>query len=303
MCYVSGRTDPTQFFYNVMVVFDAPPDLHTLKRSIEQHINDDALCSDGAEFIVSDIEILDFRVNSWVNLESRAQLYSGCHLTVIRSLIGATCSGAVDRSNKTSMQKVLGFAIEAQRMFEVLDVDDENKIRLKGLLKVLRHNVDYAVDVFSFLDRNSEGFVSFQNFLISFNDFNNRNFFGELQKRISSGGRKVDGFLDSGDAPNVVVLADKALVKPGSSTVGVKKALLPGHEGEDHFSDTTVQYTEAEKSKASKIVEMFKKKSQAKHVDGDESPKVSQGVLNKLRTLAKSGTTPQAKKAPAAAAK
>ena len=69
VCYASGRVDPTQFFYNMTVIFDSPPDLHTLSRAIEQQATEDGACGDGSEFIVSDLEILDFRLNLWVNLE------------------------------------------------------------------------------------------------------------------------------------------------------------------------------------------------------------------------------------------
>ena len=301
MCYINGRIDPTQFFYNLMVVFDSQPDLHSLKRSIEQHVAEDGVCTDGGDFIVSEIEILDFRTNMWVNLESRAQLYSGCHLTAIRSLMGASCSGTIDRSRKTSLQRVLGFALDAQRIFEVLDIDDEGKIRLKGLLRVLRQDVDYAVDVFSFLDKSSEGQVSFQVFLQSFNDFSNRPFFDELQRRIAVGGKRIDTAASSSEGGSAGGERSShhrsGDASPTSSSAGIAippRASLPVIVTDAGNQESTAAQvlTDEEKAKALRVVEMFK--SSAKKVssstggEGGGDPKVSQGVMNRLKNLARS---------------
>lgn len=192
ICYVNGRTDPTQFFYNMIVVFDATPDLYSLKRAIEQQCSDDNVACDGSEFIVSDIEILDFRLNEWVNLDSRSQLYSGCFLTAIRDTMTSTCAGAVDTTHQTSLQRVLGFAVNSMRLFEALDVDGEGVLRLKGLLKVLRHDVEYAVEVFNTLDSDVEGVVTFQQFVSFSNEPERKQFLAELKERIEHGGKRID---------------------------------------------------------------------------------------------------------------
>lgn len=193
LCYVNGRADPTQFFYNMVVLFDTTPDLYSLRRAIEQQANEDGVCCDGSEFIVSDIEILDFRINQWINLEARSQLYSGCFLTAIRDTATSTCAGAVDTTSRSHLQRVLGFAVHSQRLFEALDVDGDGVLRMKGLIRVLRHDLDYAVEVFSTLDPEAEGVVTYQQFVTMFHVPTNRDFFAELKERIEHGGRRVLG--------------------------------------------------------------------------------------------------------------
>jgi hypothetical protein len=191
LCYVSGRIDPTHFFYNMMVVFDEVPDLYSLRRAIEQRSHEDGLCPDGTEYTISDIEVLDFRINAWVNLESRGQLYSGCFLTAIRDVASSTSAGAVDTTSRTSMQRVLGFAVNAQRMFEALDIDGEGLLKLKGFLRVLRHDIEYAVDAMGFLDEDAAGVVTFQQFLQKYHDTANSPFFRTLKNRIENAGRDI----------------------------------------------------------------------------------------------------------------
>lgn len=200
--HVSGRTDPTQFFYNMALVFDGPPDLYSLKRAIEERILLDGLTCDGSSFIVSDIEILDFRVNQWVNLESRSQLYSGCFLTAIRDTVTTSCAGAVDTpssSPQLTIPQVLGFAAGSKRLFEILDIDSQGTLKLKGLLRVLRKDVHYAVDAFSFLDPEAEGTVTFQQFVALYLKRENRAFFSELQSRCEHGGVLVQDPLSDRD--------------------------------------------------------------------------------------------------------
>ena len=204
VCHVSGRTDPTQFFYNMALVFDGPPDLYSLKRVIEERILLDGLTCDGSFFVVSDIEILDFRVNQWVNLESRAQLYSGCFLTAIRDTVTTSCAGAVDSSSSSTAQltipQVLGFAAGSKRLFEMLDIDSQGSLKLKGLLRVLRKDVHYAVDAFSFLDPDAEGSVTFQQFVSLYLKRENHTFFMELQSRCEHAGLHIqDPFGDDPD--------------------------------------------------------------------------------------------------------
>lgn len=191
LCYVSGRIDPTHFFYNMVVVFDEVPDLYSLRRAIEQRSHEDGLCPDGTEYTIADIEVLDFRINAWVNLESRGQLYSGCFLTAIRDVASSTSAGAVDTTSRTSMQRVLGFAVNAQRMFEALDIDGEGLLKLKGFLRVLRHDIEYAVDAMGFLDEDAAGVVTFQQFLLKYHDTANTPFFRTLKNRIENAGREI----------------------------------------------------------------------------------------------------------------
>lgn len=251
LCYVSGRLDPTQFFYNLVVVFDQVPDLYSLRRAIEQQANEDGLCTDGSEYNISDIEILDFRINSWVNLESRSQLYSGCFLTAIRDLATSSCAGSVDTTSRTSMQRVLGFAVNAQRMFEALDIDGEGLLRLKGFLRVLRHDVDYAVDAMGFLDEDAAGVVTFQQFVQKFHDSANNAFFKSLKSRIENAGRDIADPCDDlppveehahtagGDVPMKSAMG--GLKSPGLSRSGAVSPQVAGGGGGGGGGDSNGQ--------------------------------------------------------------
>lgn len=192
VCYVSGRIDPTNFFYNMICIFDAAPDLYALRRAIEQQANEDQVCPDGSEFWVSDIEILDFRTQQWVNLEGKAQLYSGCLLTAIRDPLNSTSAGPVDAvSSKNILQRVLGFALQSQKLFEALDVDSEGALRLKGFLRVFRHDLAFAVEAFTVLDPHAEGCITYQQFVTIFHQPDRKRFFDELKERMEHGGRRV----------------------------------------------------------------------------------------------------------------
>lgn len=188
LCTVSGKLDPNEFFFGLMLRFDNAPPLAVLKVAIETKVMEDGIAGDGAQFIVSDLEILDFRLNMWVNLESRTQLYSGCHITAIRDTVTASCAGPLEVLNKSIAQKVLGFAADAQKLFELLDVDNEGVVRMRGMIKVLRHDVNYAVDCFTKLDRRATGEISFQDFMSCYNDQSTEAFFDELRARAMHGG-------------------------------------------------------------------------------------------------------------------
>ena len=94
ICYVSGRTDPTHFFYNMVVSFDSPPALAVLKETVEDRVLQDDCIPDGSQYFIGDFEVLDFRVGMWVTLESKNQLYSGCQLNALRS-VGSSSAAEV----------------------------------------------------------------------------------------------------------------------------------------------------------------------------------------------------------------
>jgi len=254
VCYVSGRIDPTQFFYNLPIAFDAAPDLASLKKAVEDRVADDGACVDGAEFIVSDFEILDFRMNTWVNLETRAQMYSGCHITAIRDFVTGSSSGAVDKTSKTTVQKVIGFASRAEKVFDVLDTENEGVIRLRNLINVFRHDVDYAVDVYNTLDPLSTGGVTFPMLLVLFNDSSNRPFFDEMQQRIVRGGKAVgETNSPTHDSP-----PDSAR---SSARPLIRRADVPSEGIEAPDLVPVALLSEEQKQAASKVVDLLQRKA------------------------------------------
>lgn len=192
VCYVSGRVDPTQFFYNMAITSSSVPSLSQLKASIEERVLIDNCVPDGSEFRVSDIEILDFRVGMYVTLESRRQLYSGCLLNVIRSLTTSSAAGMADRAYKPPRERMLRFAFEAQSLFEALDTEDEGLLRLPGFLRVFRADVDFAVEAFSVLDQKVNGFITYRDFLALTKVEKLEPFFREMQRRIETGGQPIE---------------------------------------------------------------------------------------------------------------
>lgn len=188
MCYICGRLDPTEFFFGMQLTFPNPPHLLELKKAIEARAVQDGNVADGADFAVRDVEVLDLRLNMWVPLESRSQLYSGCMLTAIRDAASATSAGAVDMASKRPEVKVMAFALEGQRLFEALDANNAGVLTLKPLLKVLRHDVNYAIDFFSMIDMHATGSVNYQDFMTAYHKYH-QGVWRELRMRLEHGGR------------------------------------------------------------------------------------------------------------------
>ena len=190
-CYVQGKVDPSEFFYGLRLCFDEPPHLSQLRRAVEEAVVGDNALPDGADYAVSDFEILDLRLNEWVMLETRAQLYSGCHLAAVRDAISSTCAGAVETVAQPLEKRVLGFALDARRVFEALDVESEGELRLKGLLTALRHDPNYAVDLFALMDQRNVGVVTLQDYMQWFNAAPSGQF-RELHDRLRHGGMTTE---------------------------------------------------------------------------------------------------------------
>ena len=313
MCYVQGRTDPTQFFYNLTLSFDEHPDLAALKGAIEQRLNEDNIAGEGSDFIVSDIEILDFRLNQWVNVERRSQLYSGCSLCAIRDISTGSSSGAVDRSNTIEIRRVLGFALDAQRLFDALDSEGTGFIRLKNMLRVLRHDVEYAVDAFSTLDAFNDGEVSFQSLLSLFNQPEHQTFFQELKNRIAQGGQRVEGRILSSvpiklepahsigefklaDVPKPNVVVPLMSMSPALSATPNAAASTTAMS-ERSFGGDASEMSPTEAKKMQLVLEALQKrkgktvpqKEEASHLFPVvvEAPQLSPGVVTKLKGLRK----------------
>ena len=191
ICYVSGRTDPTHFFYNLVVSFDAPPPLAKLKEAVEERVLQDDCVPDGSEYYVGDFEVLDFRIGMWVTLESKSQLYSGCQLNALRTVGSSSAAGVVDRAYRPNGERVLRFAVEAQTLFEALDTEDKGELRLPSFLKVFRANVDFAIEAFTQLDRKLEGCIRYRDFLLMTKEREMDDFFRELRLRIETQGKRI----------------------------------------------------------------------------------------------------------------
>jgi hypothetical protein len=150
------------------------------------------LLPDGSSYVVADLEILDFRLNEWVPLESRAQLYSGCQITAIRDATGSATAGTVDAVTGDALgRRALGFALEAETIFRVMDYDSRGAVTLSHLLRVLRHDVNYAVDLFSLIDYRGVGAATLQDFIAVFRT-RPLDFWRQVQQRLAHGGR-ADG--------------------------------------------------------------------------------------------------------------
>jgi hypothetical protein len=199
MCLVQGKLTPTDFFFGLTLCFDGPPHLAELKRAIEESVVGNNLLAGGSDYIVGDVEILDFRLNTWINLESRGQLYSGCHLAAIRDTASGTCAGPFEAPKKGLDAKVLGFAVDAQRMFEAMDADCEGVLRLKSVLRSLRHDVNYAVDVFTRFDVRATGTVTYQDFVAVYQSAT-KSFLSELRERLQHGGRSLADAAGAGSS-------------------------------------------------------------------------------------------------------
>jgi hypothetical protein len=188
MCYVQGKLDPSEFFCGLQLSFGDHPHLLQLKNAIEERVTADSVIPDGSDYAVGDLEILDFRLNAWVPLDSRSQLYSGCFVAAIRDDVSATAAGAVDRANRKPETHVMGFALEARRLFDGLDADKSGVLTMRGMLRALRHDVNYAIDLFSSVDRRATGNVTFQDFMSEFNE-RKPQFWHELALRLEHGGK------------------------------------------------------------------------------------------------------------------
>jgi hypothetical protein len=188
MCYVMGRLDPSEFFCGLQLTFGTPPHLAQLKQAIEERVVTDGVVPDGGEYGVGDVEILDLRLDAWVPLTSRGQLYSGCFLAAVRDAATSSASGVVDRVAKKPEAVVMGFALEARRLFDALDAESAGALSMRPILKALRHDVNYAIDLFSTLDRRGTGTISFQDFMAAFNE-RQPAFWHELALRIEHGGK------------------------------------------------------------------------------------------------------------------
>ena len=196
LCYVCCLFEPNEFFAGLTLSFSNTPHLAQLKRDIEERVLTDGVLPDGSEFAVADIEILDLRYNMWVPLESRAQMYSGCHLTAIRDTLTGTCAGRVDAAHRRPDQHMRAFAMEAQQMYESLDVDNSGQLTLKTMLRALRHDVNYAVELFSELDQRAAGHITFVDFMTWVNNMDQATL-RELQRRIIHGGRPAANDADA----------------------------------------------------------------------------------------------------------
>ena len=200
-CTVCGRVDPSEFYCGLTLTFDGPPPLSTLKAAIEERVMADAVLPDGATYIVCDVEILDFRLGQWVPVDSRTQLYSGCQLAAIRDTTTGTAFGVVDVGNKRPDQKttMLAFAADGQKLFAALDGRNAGVLTLKAMLKVLRHDVNYAIDLFTALDERAVGTVNFQDFMAAYHKHVPA-FWRELHLRIQHGGKLPGGVLPESTA-------------------------------------------------------------------------------------------------------
>src|SRR3989338_1062513 len=187
LCYVCGKTDPSEFFYGMRLTFDGPPHLVQLKQAIEARAVQDNALPDGSKYIITDLEILDLRLNMWTPLDSRAQLYSGCHICAIRDSASATSSGPIDVARKLPQQRALGFALDVETTFRALDVENRGLVSLSNVLHVFRHDLNYAVDFFQLIDVRNCGQVTMQD-VMSATAKRNSDFWKELQLRISRGG-------------------------------------------------------------------------------------------------------------------
>lgn len=187
LCYVCGKTDPSEFFYGMRLTFDGPPHLVQLKQAIEARAVQDSALPDGSRYVITDLEILDLRLNMWTPLDSRTQLYSGCHVCAIRDNGSATSSGPIDIARKLPQQRALGFALDVESTFRALDVENRGLVSLSNVLHVFRHDLNYAVDFFQMIDVRNCGQVTMQD-LMSATAKKNSDFWKELQLRISRGG-------------------------------------------------------------------------------------------------------------------
>jgi hypothetical protein len=188
MCFVMGRLDPSEFFCGLQLTFGSHPHLVQLKQSVEERVAADGVVPDGGEYAVGDLEILDLRLNQWVPLDARSQLYSGCFVNAIRDSAAASAAGAVERAAPRPGTQVMGFALEARRLFDGLDIDGAGALSMRSLLRTLRHDVNYAIDLFSALDQRATGTVTFQDFMTTFNE-RDAAFWHELALRLEHGGR------------------------------------------------------------------------------------------------------------------
>ena len=187
LTYVCGKTDPSEFFYGMRLTFDGAPHLVQLKQAIEARVVHDNAVPDGAKYIITDLEILDLRLNMWSPLDSRSQLYSGCHVCAIRDNCSATSAGPVDVSRKLPQQRALGFALDVEATFRALDVESRGLVSLSNVLHVFRHDINFAVDFFQTIDLRNCGQVTMQD-LLAATSRKPPDFWKELQQRISRGG-------------------------------------------------------------------------------------------------------------------
>jgi hypothetical protein len=192
MCHVSGKLDPSEFFYGLQLNFDGPPHMVQLRTAIEARVMADNVLPDGGEYYCAGVEILDMRVNLWVPLDHRHQLYSGCHITALRDVMNATAAGQIEQGHRRAEEKVAALGVNAQQLFDALDYDNAGVVSLKALLRVLRHDVNYAIDLFSAIDERSTGRVTFQDFTAAYHR-HPRGMWTELHSRLQHGGKLPGG--------------------------------------------------------------------------------------------------------------
>ena len=198
-CYVSGKFDPSEFFYGLQLNFDAPPHMVQLRSAVESRVMSDKVLPDGAEYFVQALEILDMRINLGVPLDNRHQLYSGCHVTAIRDAHNATAAGPIDNGNRRAEEKIAALSCSAQQLFDIMDYDNSGVVSMKSMLRVLRHDVNYAIDLFSAVDDRSTGRVTFQDFMTVYHRHSTETW-RELHTRLQHGGRlPVDEAAEDGN--------------------------------------------------------------------------------------------------------
>lgn len=318
LCYVCGKIDPAEFFYNLQLTFDGPPHLTQLKKAIEERVMKDGVLPDGSIYAVCDVEVLDFRMNMWVTVESRHQLYSGCHLTAIRDTLSGTTAGLIDaasRSNVTTAQR-LGFAMDAKEIFEALDTAGAGVLNLKSVLRVLRHDVNYAVDIFSAMDKRATGAITFQDFMTVYHE-RSKTVWRELQERIAHGGRArhevrpndetSDRGLDEGaaasgwrgsadeEAPSVFGALKLAEVRssrgqqpaPTSQMAMPSIAIAPPEDGKSPEQKDPTQVEAARK-----VVDLLQNSVRRRREAKQKEQRLSQAVVSRLKEVSRPVTKP-----------
>lgn len=272
ICYVQGRTDPTHFFFGLLLQFDAIPAIAELHAAIEERLALDDVAVGSEAWVVRDLDILDLRLDQWVNLESRTQLYSGCYICAIRHPTFSTAAGAVDVGGATVEKRALGFAFDAQRLFEALDANNEGVVRLQSLLKVLRRDVDYAVGLYAAMNADGDGGgVTFHSFLKLYHQEKNRGLFEELHKRLPYAGACVD--------QNAPLTPSTTSVAPPILPPSISPSIPPA-------TGETVSVAPSSAEETRRMRDVVDTMKSAKSRDSKEGT-VSPAVMEKLRHLRK----------------